>query len=614
MAKSGSFYLDASSQETTYWTYMQGWVGWTESNVSAENNTSKVTVELQCHKSAGSKTTGTWAYSIYINGSCVVSSSWYGSIATDWVTIATASATVPHNADGSKTVSIYAKISGPGSTTMSGKSSSATGYAALTTIPRASTIGATDANIGSTSVIAVTKMTSGYTHTIAYAFGTQTGYLDADGAMVAAAVKMTTTSLSMAVPEAWYAEIPAAKSGVCTLTCITYSGDTQIGDAKTATFTVTASEALCAPSVSGTIEDINAVTAALTGDSAKLIRYASTAKLTITAAGKNSAAIEEKTIAGQTVTDGTRTVTEVETNRFTFAATDSRGYIAQAVVTAEMVEYVRLTNNVTIKRTDATSGKAALSLKGTYFSGSFGAAENALTVKYRIKTKGGTFGEYAALSPTISGNGYSFTGEIAGLEYTSEWVVEITVSDCLMSKTVEAAVGKGIPIANWGEDFWQFNVEMRMATADGEAHALTPALVQKLAGLTQNDFSITKLWENASPTSDFAAQTIELDLSGYDFVDIAYYGRTGPNNAIATNGYYVARLLPGKYGALTVSSLIGASTDYVEIESRTVYVTETGIRFDTGKSIYMNADSHKKYNDESETCIPYRIYGIKGVK
>lgn len=472
MAKSGSFYLDASSQETTYWTYMQGWVGWTESNVSAENNTSKVTVELQCHKSAGSKTTGTWAYSIYINGSCVVSSSWYGSIATDWVTIATASATVPHNADGSKTVSIYAKISGPGSTTMSGKSSSATGYAALTTIPRASTIGATDANIGSTSVIAVTKMTSGYTHTIAYAFGTQTGYLDADGAMVAAAVKMTTTSLSMAVPEAWYAEIPAAKSGVCTLTCITYSGDTQIGDAKTAAFTVTASEALCAPSVSGTVTDVNAATAALTGDSAKLIRYASTAKLAITATGKNSAAITEKTIAGQTVTDGTRTVAEVETNRFVFAATDSRGYSSQAVVTAEMVEYVRLTNNVTIKRTDATSGKAALSLKGTYFSGSFGAADNALSVKYRIKTKGGTFGEYASLSPTVSGNGYSFTGEIAGLEYTSEWVVEITVSDRLMSKTVDAAVGKGIPIANWGEDFWQFNVDVRMAGADGEAHTL----------------------------------------------------------------------------------------------------------------------------------------------
>lgn len=231
---------------------------------------------------------------------------------------------------------------------------------------------------------------------------------------------------------------------------------------------MTASEALCAPSVSGTIEDINAVTAALTGDSAKLIRYTSTAKLVLTATGKNSATIEEQTIAGQTVTDGTRTVAEVETNRFTFAATDSRGYSAQTVATAEMVEYVRLTNNVTIKRTDATSGKAALSLKGTYFSGSFGAADNALSVKYRIKTKGGTFGEYAALAPTISGNGYSFTGEIAGLEYTSEWVVEITVSDRLMSKTVEAAVGKGIPIANWGEDFWQFNVDVRMATADGE--------------------------------------------------------------------------------------------------------------------------------------------------
>lgn len=475
--------MNKSAQETTYWTTMQGWVGWSESSVSAENNTSKVTVTLQCHKSANYKTTGTWAYSIYINGSCAANSSWYGQIGSDWVTLATASATVPHNADGSKTVEIYAYIQAPGSTSLAGKSSSGTGYAALSTIPRASTIGATDANIGSASVIAVTKMTSGYTHSIAYSFGSLSGYLDADGALVSEEVKISATSLSVTLPAAWYAQIPNAKSGVCTLTCKTYSGDTQIGDAKTASFTVTASETLCAPSVSGAITDTNSATVALTGDASKLVRYASTARLTITATAKNSASIASKRIAGQTPEDNVLVIEAVEGGSFSFQAADSRGYASQVTVTASVVEYVRLTNNAVAKRSDATSGKVALSLSGSCFGGSFGAVSNVLNAKYRTKPKGGTWGGYTTLAPTVSAAGYSQNVELTGLTYTSEWVIEVTVSDKLMSKTVEIAVGKGIPIANWGEDFWQFNVNMKMANADGDTVELTPAALGKLVWL-----------------------------------------------------------------------------------------------------------------------------------
>lgn len=127
--------------------------------------------------------------------------------------------------------------------------------------------------------------------------------------------------------------------------------------------------------------------------------------------------------------------------------------------------------------------------------------------------------------------------------------------------------------------------------------------------------SITKLWENASPTSAFAAQTISLDLSGYDFVDIVYYGRTGPNDALSANGYYTARCPVGEFGSLQVATLIGGTASYHWISCRAFEVTTSGIEFGYGRYIYFSYTTAGDNGGYSETTnIPYRIYGIKGVK
>lgn len=634
MAASGSFYLEKSAYESTNWTNMQGWVEWSESEINVATNTSRVTVNLQCVKSANYVTTGTWAYEIYINGTCVADSSWYGQIGSSWVSIATVSATVPHNTDGSKTVAVYAYIQGPSGTTLSGKSSSGTSYAMLSSIPRASTIGATDANIGSTSVIAVTKMASNYTHSIAYAFGALSGYVGLDGQVSAAEVKLSASSLSLAIPTAWYAQIPNAKSGVCTLTCKTYSGDTQIGSPTTTTFTATAAESQCVPIVSGTVTDINAATVALTGNASKLIRYMSEAKLTITATAQNSASIASKTVAGYVPVSDLVVIAAVDASSFVFAATDSRGYSTRTVVAATIVNYVRLTNNATIKRSDATSGKAVLTLSGSYFSGNFGAAANELTVKYRIKVKGGAYGGYVTASPIISAAGYSQNVELTGLTYTSEWVVEVMVSDKLMSKTIEVAIGKGIPIANWGEDFWRFNVPLQMGKSDGTANVLQSEVLGKLIQLVSGQngamselfpthftnpsyiaaidsnwkggwstlselktalgsISITQLWENASPTSSFAAQTIELDLSGYSHILVV--------GMVATT-YQVQISTFASKGPVAI--LTGAWGDTGTTFHREFSFDASGVAF--GKGYYMKSQSELG-------AIPYQIYGIEGV-
>ena len=353
----------------------------------------------------------------------------------------------------------------------------------MTMIPRASTIGATDANIGAVSMIAVNKKSSTYTHSIAYNFGSLSGYITSSGSISSTEVKFSATSVGFTVSKGFYAQIPNAKTGVCTLTCKTYSGTTQIGNAQTCTFTVTAAEANCKPTVSGTVVDSNDTTKALTGNETKLVRYYSTALCTITAAAKNHATIRSKTIGGATVSGTTRTIPNVESGRMTFAAKDSRGYSASATVNATMVPYVKLTNNAVGTRTEPTTGNAKLTIKGDYFNGSFGAVSNALTVKWR--SSGGT---YVTVTPTISGNTYLAEVELSGLDYTQAYTYEVVVSDKLASVTKTVTIGKGVPVFDWGENDVNFHVPIKI----GDAQLTETQLQQLTTSITSGDYIVER--------------------------------------------------------------------------------------------------------------------------
>lgn len=362
---------------------------------------------------------------------------------------------IAHNTDGSKSVTIAVSVKGYTTSGSAGSGWTVSGSKtiALTTIPRASTIGATDANIGTVSMIAVSKKSSGYTHSIHYQFGSLSGYITAAGGVSASEVKISDTSIAFTVPTSFYAQIPNAKSGVCTLTCKTYSGSTQIGDAQTAAFSAVASEAACAPNVSGTVVDVNERTKALTGDESVLVRYYSTALAAITASAKNSAAIAAKYIGGVDVTADSREIPDVESGNVIFSAMDSRGYSTSITVARTLIPYIKLTNNAVVQRTDPTSGNAVLTLSGDYYNGSFGAADNALTASYVVDS-----GDSVAVVPTVEGSKYTASVDLSGLDYNAEHSVEVTVSDKLATVTKRLTVRRGIPIFDWGENDFAFHV------------------------------------------------------------------------------------------------------------------------------------------------------------
>ena len=108
----------------------------------------------------------------------------------------------------------------------------------------------------------------------------------------------------------------------------------------------------------------------------------------------------------------------------------------------------------------------------------------------------------------------------------------------------------------------------------------------------------TLLWTNPNPTSSFSAQTISLDLSKYDMVEIVFK-QYAINPFFSTNKTEV-----GKGGRLFTYGY----EDAKELDGRSYTVSTTGISFRTGYSAMISASSGTATDGQ---CVPYKIYGIK---
>lgn len=358
-----------------------------------------------------------------------------------------------------------------------------------TATPLKSTIGATDANIGSTSTITVTRYNSSYTHTITYKLSNATGTIVTKG---------TSTSIAWTVPTAFYAQIPNAKTGTCTLTIETFNGSTSLGT-NTCTLTVTASSSACSPTVTGTVVDTNATTKALTGDESTLIRYMSTAKCTLTATPKNSATISTTKIGGSAVTGtasggvvtATKNYTSVSDLSFKFEATDSRGYSGSQTVNPNVIAYIQLTINPTVERPVPTGNTVKLSFSGNYYRGSFGAYSNTLTIRYRYKetTTAAFSGGWTTVPSTsiVYGTGTYRTSAAITLgdtfDYRKSYDFQIQAYDgangtVLTTATRDLVIKRGIPVFDWGENDFNFHVPVKIGDT-----TLTEQQLQRLLAL-----------------------------------------------------------------------------------------------------------------------------------
>lgn len=336
-----------------------------------------------------------------------------------------------HNTDGKLnpvTISASAYIT-------SSTKPSATATCNMSTIARKSSVSATSGEIEGTTKITIARASSSFTHTLKYSFGNLTGTI---------ATKTSNTSISWTIPTSFYAKISNAKKGTCTITCETYSGSALVGS-STCTFEASCNESKCKPTVMATVVDTNQDAVDLTGDGSKLIKYKSTAKITPTAASKNSSSISKITVDGVDVTSALN-VSNVNRNTFTIVATDSRGFSTTLNKTVTMIDYVQLSCSCKVKRASQVSSKVTLNGSGNYYNGSFGTTNNTLSLSFSYKEKGtNDWISGGIITPTISSNTYTFEVQApTDFDYKKAYEFIVYYTDKLDALSITQNLKKGI--------------------------------------------------------------------------------------------------------------------------------------------------------------------------
>lgn len=394
---------------------------------------------------------------------------------------------LPHDPDGTRTIRVSGSLWQPAAADYTPPTMNIPeGEMTLTPIPRASRVGATDGAIGSVSAVVITPAAEGFTHTLRYVFGAESGYLHADGSTGAEPERLHATALSFSIPESFYHEIPDTPWDNCTLICDTYLEDTCIGSSQTE-FRITAEESRCGPQAQWSLQDVNPQTLALTGDAGVLIRYVSRLQVTLQAQARYGARITRQQVAGRELTGQVLELPQAESGAVSALIEDSRGYLLRLEEEMPMIPYVKLTNNATVARTAPTTGQAMLRFAGSCYCGSFGEARNTLRLAYRLRPEDGDFTPWQEQECQIrEDHTYSLTQTLTGLDYTKSYQLQIRATDALEEADRELSVMPGIPVYHWKKDRFFFHVPVECDSTVSGAYIRSHTLyeIQQLTLVT----------------------------------------------------------------------------------------------------------------------------------
>lgn len=334
---------------------------------------------------------------------------------------------VPHNTDGSKTCTLSAAyrlnatISGSYIGTMETSAS-----VTLDNIPRASSISSITSSVsmdGNHSVsVGISSASASFNHKIQINLAGTARYISGI---------VSDRTITYKIPKSWCSYLPNAVSGTATAYLYTYSGSTQIGSPKSATFTVTVPDDV-KPTIGGlTAERIDNGVPTAWG---LYVRSKSKAKLKMTGtAGSYGSSVQSMSISGGGYSSAsseltTGTLNTAGTNTFTATVTDSRGRKSTGQTSISVVDYstpaiTGYTVNRCLDNGTANDDGTYLSVKaaGTYASCS-GKNTMAITVKYR--PVGGSWSSETALA--------SGTAKVIGggeIDVNKSYETDISITD-----------------------------------------------------------------------------------------------------------------------------------------------------------------------------------------
>lgn len=303
------------------------------------------------------------------------------------------------------------------------------------------------ADIGSTITINTNRVSSSYTHTLTYAFGSLSGTI---GTNIGASTTWT-------IPTSFYAEIPDAALGTCVITCQTFnSSGTSLG-----TTTLNLMIQAFTPPIINSISyaSTDSLTLSL-ADSSTLISGVSTGTLSVNATAQNSATLSsvdfaianneiigtDTSISGQTTATGTFSGTFSSPTIMAYVYDSRNNYAVSSNYSYTFIDYVQLSvdSGATLKRPAQTDDFVVIeSYKGALWQGNFGQQTNSLTLQYRYKLHSDSDSSYSAWttipSSAITLNSANKTYSISNyrlpltLSHTQVYDIQFQATDKVMT-------------------------------------------------------------------------------------------------------------------------------------------------------------------------------------
>lgn len=276
--------------------------------------------------------------------------------------LTTYTVTVPHNSDGTKSITIKANIEFNG--TVSGKYLSditASQTVTLDTIPRASGLSvAASINTGSSLTATISPASSAFTHKVAYIIGGSTKF-------TSGTIAAGTNTYAYTIPHSW---LPSTSSATMTVRLFTYSGSTEIGRTdKSVTVNVPAN---IVPSVSTLTPTI------VNGLSNYYVEGKSQIKLVATATAGSGSTLTSYVFTGpnisgnastHTSTSATITSSIIKTDgaiKYGVVAKDARGRQSAIKETSSITVYPYAAPQITSITAQRCDANGELSNDGTY--------------------------------------------------------------------------------------------------------------------------------------------------------------------------------------------------------------------------------------------------------
>lgn len=300
------------------------------------------------------------------------------------------------------------------------------------------------------------------------------------------------------------------------------------------------------PTFTSSVKDTGAASTTLTGATAgnpSMIKGFNYMDVSMAATAYKGA-----TIKTYKITNGANVINEASgafnnsiNNSFLFEVWDSRGNYNSYTTTIPMINYIPLTINadnakILLDEADNTKARIEVELHGNYFNNSFGATTNSLSIDYSLEGDDGSklTGVVEIPAAAFDGNTFTISFALDNLDYRNGYIVYFGAIDKVTPKvTVATKTLKAIPIFDWGENDFNFNVDVTIkgqsidyVTSQGEAagwhYRIWSSGIAELWTVTEpTDFTINTNWggwyvkDNAFPSYAFPFEFEEIPCTTF---------------------------------------------------------------------------------------------------